>query len=78
MATSADPEKYTPQYGCYCAYGMSQGGLAGSDPLNFMMIDGSLHLFLKNDEVDTKPMWEAEVSKQQAEAHWTNKTYKAH
>ena len=43
---SADPEKYTPLYGCYCAYAMSKGGLAPADPLSFLMIDGKLHLFV--------------------------------
>ena len=73
-----DPEKYTPLYGCYCAFGMSKGGLAPSDPLNFLLIDGKLHVFLKNEEMNTKTMWEEDAAnpKQRAEAHWTNKTYK--
>ena len=78
-----DPEKYTPAYGNYCAYGMSKGGLAPSDPLNFLLIDGKLNVFLKNETMNTKTMWESEVQdadkpnpKPQAEAHWTNKTYK--
>ena len=74
----SDPEKYTPLYGCYCAFGMSKGGLAPSDPLNFLLIDGKLHVFLKNEEMNTKTMWEEDAAnpKQRAEAHWTDKTYK--
>ena len=57
---------------------MSKGGLAPSDPLNFLLIDGKLHVFLKNEEMNTKTMWEKDAAnpKQRAEAHWTNKTYK--
>lgn len=50
-----EPTKYTPLYGCYCAYGMSMGGLAPIDPLNFLLIDGKLHLFGVGN---TKPLWE--------------------
>ena len=38
---------------------MSMGSLAPIEPLNFLLIDGKLHLFLKDDKVDTKTMWEA-------------------
>ena len=57
---------------------MSKGGLAPSAPLNFLLIDGKLHVFLKNEEMNTKTMWEEDVAnpKQRAEAHWTDKTYK--
>ena len=80
---SADPEKYTPLYGCYCAYAMSKGGLAPADPLSFLMIDGKLHLFFKGKmmlmvPINTRFRWEKDPigNKKRAEANWANKTYK--
>lgn len=40
----ADPSKYAPQYGGYCAYGVSQGNLVGIEPDKFRIIDGKLYL----------------------------------
>jgi len=30
----SDPEKYSPQFGGYCAYGMSRGYKAKTDPMH--------------------------------------------
>jgi hypothetical protein len=38
------PEKYAPQYGGYCAYGVSQGHTAPIDPEAWRVIDGKLYL----------------------------------
>ncbi|WP_100657645.1 YHS domain-containing (seleno)protein [Alteromonas flava] len=40
----ADPEKYAPQYGGYCAYAMSDGRLVGIDEQAFTILDGKLYL----------------------------------
>lgn len=40
----ADPEKYAPQYGGYCAYAMSDGRLVGIDEDAFTIVDGKLYL----------------------------------
>lgn len=40
----ADPEKYAPQYGGYCAYAMSDGRLVGIDEDAFTILDGKLYL----------------------------------
>ncbi len=40
----ADPQKYAPQYGGYCAYGVSQGNLVGIEPDKFRIVDGKLYL----------------------------------
>lgn len=40
----ADPEKYAPQYGGYCAYAMSDGRLVGVDVDAFTILDGKLYL----------------------------------
>jgi YHS domain-containing protein len=40
----ASPEKYAPQYGGYCAYGVSQGYLVKIDPQQFTVTGGKLYL----------------------------------
>ncbi len=40
----ADPEKYAPQYGGYCAYAMSDGRLVGIDEDAFTIHEGKLYL----------------------------------
>jgi len=40
----ADPEKYAPQYGGYCAYAVSKGHTAGIYPKNWKVVDGKLYL----------------------------------
>lgn len=40
----ASPEKYAPQYGGYCAYGVSQDNLVSIEPDKFKIVDGKLYL----------------------------------
>ena len=40
----ADPEKYLPQYGGYCAYAMSLDRIADIDPSRWAIINGKLYL----------------------------------
>ncbi len=42
----ADPSKYEPQYGGYCAYGVAQGHKPDIDPTAFRIVDGKLYLNL--------------------------------
>jgi YHS domain-containing protein len=41
---TADPEKYAPQYGGYCAYAVANGSTADVDPEAWSVIDGKLYL----------------------------------
>lgn len=43
-AFRAVPEKYVPQYGGYCAYGIAQGVAPESDPTLWRIVDGKLYL----------------------------------
>ncbi|MBY0574754.1 MAG: YHS domain-containing protein [Undibacterium sp.] len=45
-AFKSDPEKYAPQYGGYCAYGVSQGYTPEIDPQAFHVREGKLYLNL--------------------------------
>lgn len=40
----ADPEKYAPQYGGYCAWAVSQGYTAKGDADHWKIVDGKLYL----------------------------------
>ena len=53
----SNPDKYVPSFGAWCAYGMSMGENFPVDPTNFKIVDGSLMLFLRNDEVDARELW---------------------
>jgi YHS domain-containing protein len=40
----ANPTRYAPQYGGYCAWAVSQGYTAGIDPNAWAIVDGKLYL----------------------------------
>lgn len=50
----AEPEKYAPQYGGYCAYGVAQDNLVSIEPDKFAIIDGKLYL---NYNEDVQQKW---------------------
>ena len=43
-AFEADPARYAPQYGGYCAYAVAQGSKAPTDPTAWKVVDGKLYL----------------------------------
>ncbi len=55
---TANPEKYAPQYGGYCAYGVAQGALVKIELENWSIIDDKLYLNY-NDGVQGK--WDKDV-----------------
>ncbi len=61
----ADPEKYAPQYGGYCAYGVAQDNLVKIEPENWTIVDGKLYLNF-NDGLQKK--WEGDIKGYIAEA----------
>lgn len=65
----AEPEKYAPQYGGYCAYAVSQGSTAGIDPEAFAIVDGKLYL---NYNRKIQQQWEGHREKfiRDADANW--------
>lgn len=40
----ADPVRYAPQYGGFCAFGLAGGYKAATDPAAFTIVDGKLYL----------------------------------
>ena len=55
---AANPEKYAPQYGGYCAWAVSQGYTASTDPEAWKIVDGKLYL---NYSKDVQATWERDV-----------------
>ena len=45
----ANPEKYLPAYGAYCAYGVAVGKKFVADPETWRIVDGKLYLNLDKD-----------------------------
>lgn len=41
---AADPEKYAPEYGGYCAYAAANDAIAPIDPEAFTIVEGKLYL----------------------------------
>lgn len=59
-AFRGNPEKYAPQYGGYCAFGMSRGYKAETEPDAWTIVEGKLYL---NYNTKVREEW----SKNQAE-----------
>jgi YHS domain-containing protein len=70
-AFRANPLRYVPQYGGYCAWAVSQGYTAPADPTNWRIVDGKLYLNY-NDDVQRR--WEQDIPGhiRAANANWPN------
>ncbi|MEM9060884.1 MAG: YHS domain-containing (seleno)protein [Pseudomonadota bacterium] len=55
---AADPAKYAPQYGGYCAWAVAQGYTASTDPEAWKIVDGKLYL---NYNKDVQSRWETDI-----------------
>ena len=56
-AFRANPARYAPQFGGYCAWAVSQHYLAPGDPNFWKIVDGKLYL---NANARAKQLWEAD------------------
>jgi YHS domain-containing protein len=54
----AQPQKYAPQYGGYCAWAVAQGYDAPGDPEFWKIVDGKLYL---NYNAKVQAQWDANV-----------------
>jgi len=65
----ADPEKYAPQYGGYCAYAVAEGATASSVPEAFNLVDGKLYL---NFSTGVRQLWRKDIPGyiKKANANW--------
>lgn len=52
-----NPEKYLPQYGGFCAFGVYAGAKFRPDPNKFISEKGKYYLYLYNLELDAQQLW---------------------
>ena len=72
----ADPDKFAPQFGGYCAYGCSQGHKAPTKPETWTIVSGKLY-FNYNGDVKKKWILDRDALIDKANANWpTVKTQK--
>jgi hypothetical protein len=53
----ADPERYDPAFGGWCAFGMTMDKRFRPDPMSFKVVDGKTFLFLKDIVTDARGLW---------------------
>ena len=65
----ADPEKYAPKYGGYCAYAVSKGYTATTDPAAWSIYEGRLYL---NISKSVRALWSVRKGShvRSANANW--------
>lgn len=66
----AEPARYAPAYGGYCAYAVAEGYTAAGDPAHWRIHEGRLYL---NYDAEVQTRWEAdrEAYIAAADANWT-------
>ena len=73
-AFDADPKKYLPQYGGYCAYAIGlKSKKVGINPETFEIRDGKLYLFYNSFGTNTLDLWNQEnpeALRDKADENW--------
>ncbi len=66
---AADPQKYAPQYGGYCAYAVAKGSTASTDPEAWSIVDDKLYL---NYSSGVQKLWSRDIAGNisKADANW--------
>lgn len=72
QAFVADPERYAPQYGGYCAYAMAGDAFASGDPRRWKIVEGKLYL---NANLLAQKLWERDIPAKikSADGYWPGK-----
>lgn len=70
---AAEPEKYLPLYGGYCAYGVANGYKVKTDPDAFSIVDGKLYL---NYSTGVQRRWKQDIAGYVAKADSNWRTIK--
>jgi YHS domain-containing protein len=68
----AEPAKYEPPYGGWCAWAVIDGDKVEIDPMNYEVIDGKVYLFYKGWLGNAKKKWDDKLK-----AEGANKTVTA-
>lgn len=69
-AFEANPSRYAPQYGGFCAFGVSVGKKFDGDPSFAAVLDDKLYVFL-NEDVFKAYMKDQAGTIEKAEGNWT-------
>ncbi len=71
-AFKAAPEKYAPEYGGFCAWGMTKGYKASVEPTAWKIVNNKLYL---NYNAEVQQSWSKEVSSmiRTADEQWSKK-----
>lgn len=76
----ANPSKYVPQYGGYCAYALATNGKkVDADPETFEIRDGKLYMFYNSWGKNTLKNWKKEgptALRLKADTNWEKVKYK--
>ena len=73
----ADPDRYLPAYGGWCAYAMgSSGARVEADPETFKVVNGRLFLFGNGSFSNALRKWNRQEERliRQADANWASQT----
>lgn len=70
----AEPERYRPKYGGWCAYAMADGDRVEVDPKSFLIENGALLVFYDGLFADTRAKWRPRASelRPKADRNWTS------
>lgn len=68
-AFTANPDRYAPKYGGYCAFAMSRGAIATTVPEAWSIVDDKLYL---NFSVNVRQVWNEDIpgNIRKADGHW--------
>ena len=72
-AFEANPEKFAPKYGGYCAYAVAGNKKYAIDPESYLIQDGELLLFYDGAFADTRKKWQKQGAKElkvKADQYW--------
>ena len=69
----AQPAKYAPQFGGFCAYAAANNALADVDPLAWHIVDGKLYLNY-NKQVQSRWLGDVASNITRAESFWAKHT----
>ena len=70
---TADPDRFEPQCGGWCAFGMAVEDKFPVDPSSYRVIGDRLYVFLNNEQVDALDLWSQGEERDllaKAHAHW--------
>ncbi|MDH3468110.1 MAG: YHS domain protein [Gammaproteobacteria bacterium] len=70
-AFAANPEQFAPQYGGYCAYAVSRGYTAKTEPEAWSIVDNKLYL---NYSLGVRKRWQRDMpgNIKKGDANWPN------